>query len=124
MRLQRIAAPDADIRFASGLEVRYMVAEAGGLRSFINERRAVGGLAPFTGTDAQLTDELLEQRKWDFCLSGFRMPDPDSVQEALQPRPVADGKASRFAASYSQNYGSAECWPIGVTEKNGNPNIP
>jgi len=34
------------------------------------------------------------------------------------------GKMPGFTASYSQNYGSAECWPIGVTEKNGNPNIP
>jgi hypothetical protein len=120
---------DADIRFASGLEARYMVAEAGGmspaeLRAFINERRAVGGLQPFAGSDAQLTDELLEQRKWDFFLAGFRMPDLIRYKKLYSKDLWPKGKMSGVTASYTQNYGSAECWPIGATEKNGNPNIP
>ena len=124
-----IMTDDADIRFASGLEARYMVAEAGGLtgaplRAFINERRAAGGLAPFAGTDAQLTDELLEQRKWDFFLAGFRMPDLIRYKKLYSRDLWPKGKLSGFTASYSQNYGAAECWPIGATEKNGNPNIP
>jgi len=124
-----IMTDDADIRFASGLEARYMVAEAGGLsaaevRALINERRAAGGLAAFTGSDAQLTDELLEQRKWDFFLAGFRMPDLIRYKKLYSRDLWPKGKMPGFTASYSQNYGSAECWPIGATEKNGNPNIP
>src|SRR5690606_14145310 len=61
------------IRFASGLEARYIIAEAGGmtdaeLRAFIDERRAVGGFGPFAGTDAELQAELRDQRRRDFFL--------------------------------------------------------
>jgi hypothetical protein len=126
---KHIMTDDADIRFASGLEARYMVAEAGGmtngeLRTFINERRAVGGLAPFTGGDAQLFDELLEQRKWEFFLAGFRMPDLIRYKKLYGKDLWPKGRMPGFTGSFTQNYGTAECWPIGATEKNGNPNIP
>lgn len=66
------------IRLASGLEARYILAEAGGmsdteLRAFIDERRAVGGQDPFTGTDLQA--ELRDQRRRDFFLDGHRLGD-------------------------------------------------
>lgn len=66
------------IRLASGLEARYIVAEAGGLSdgellAFINERRAVGEQGAFTGTDLQA--ELREQRARDFFMDGHRMGD-------------------------------------------------
>jgi hypothetical protein len=126
---RKMMTEDADIRFASGLEARYMVAEAGGmsaseLRAFINERRAFGGLPPFAGTDAQLADELLEQRKWEFFLAGFRMPDLIRYKKLYGKDLWPKGRMSGFGASFTQNYGTAECWPIGATEKNGNPNIP
>lgn len=65
-------------RLASGLEARYIVAEAGGmsdaeLRDFINERRAVGNQPPYTGDD--LRRELREQRRRDFFLDGHRLGD-------------------------------------------------
>lgn len=68
------------IRFASGLEARYIIAEAGGmtdaeLRAFIDERRAVGGFGPFAGTDAELQAELRDQRRRDFFLDGHRLGD-------------------------------------------------
>jgi len=74
--------------------------------------------------DEPRADELLEQRKWDFFLAGFRMPDLIRYKKLYSKDLWPKGKMSGFTASYTQNYGSAECWPIGATEKNGNPNIP
>jgi hypothetical protein len=119
---------DAAIRFASGLEAQYMLAEAGGmsaaeLRAFIDARRAVGGLRPFAGADARLFDELLEQRKMDFMLAGFRMPDLIRYKRLYQKDFWPTGAMGGFVG-YTQQYGTTECWPIAASEKNGNPNIP
>lgn len=128
---KNMMAEDAAIRFASGLEARYIVAEAGGmspaeLRAFVDERRKVGAGQdnPFPGTDAQLFDELLEQRKLDFILAGFRMPDLIRYKRYYQKDLWPKGKMGGFGSDYSQSYGATECWPIGTTEKNANPNIP
>ncbi|MGQ0537593.1 MAG: hypothetical protein ACT4R6_01490 [Gemmatimonadaceae bacterium] len=120
---------DADIQFASGLEAQYIVAEAGGLapgelRAFINARRSVGGHAAFAGTDAQLADELLEQRKWDFFFAGYRMKDLLRYKKQYNKDLWPKGRMGGFTGAFTLNYGTVECWPIGVTEKNGNPNIP
>jgi hypothetical protein len=81
-RADGVNVPFADttsIRLASGLEARYIIAEAGGmsdaeLLAFINERRAVGGQAvPFVGTDLQA--ELRDQRRRDFFMDGHRLGD-------------------------------------------------
>ena len=126
---KNMMAQDASIRFASGLEARYMIAEAGGmsnaeLRAFIDERRAVGGLTPFAGTDAQLFNELLEQRKWDFFLAGFRMPDLLRYKRFYGKDLWPTGRMAGFTSDFSQNYGTTECWPIGASERNANPNVP
>ena len=126
---KNMMAQDASIRFASALEARYMVAEAGGLsnaalRTFIDERRAVGGLAQFAGTDAQLFDELLEQRRWDFMLAGFRMPDVIRYKRFYGKDLWPKGRMAGFTSDFNQNYGTSECWPIGASERNANPNVP
>ncbi|MEP6730246.1 MAG: hypothetical protein ABJE10_06400 [bacterium] len=121
--------PDASIEFASGLEATYMLAEAGGmssadLRAFIDGRRAVGGQPAFGGTDAQLFDELLEQRKWDFYLAGFRMGDLIRYKALYGKDLWPKGRIGGFTSSFVKNYGSTECFPMSRTELNGNPNIP
>jgi hypothetical protein len=114
-----------DVRFASGLEARYIIAEAGGLsatdlRAFINERRAVGGQGAFAGADAALATELREQRFRDFFLDGHRMGDLRRYKRLHQidlfPTGVMPGT--------TQQYGSQDCWPIGANEANSNPNVP
>lgn len=122
---------DASIRFASGLEAQYDLAEAGGmsdaeLLAFINVRREVGKVGSYSGpTDhASLFDELLQQRKWDFMLAGFRMPDLIRYKRFYNKDLWPKGQIGGFIDGYKQNYGSTECWPIGLSEKNGNPNIP
>ena len=122
---QSMFGETTSIRFASGLEARYIIAEAGGLsnadlRAFINERRAVGNLAAFAGSDAELARELLNQRYRDFFLDGHRMGDLRRYKKLYQldlwPKGTMPG--------LTQQYGTQECWPIAASEVNSNPNIP
>ena len=112
------------IRFASGLEARYILAEAGGmsaveLRAFVNERRSAGGDdTAFPGTDAELAAELREQRFRDFFLDGHRMGDLRRYKRSgidLWPTGPMPG--------LSQSYGTQECWPIAASEVASNPNL-
>lgn len=112
------------IRFSSGLEARYIVAEAEGATpatvDFINERRKVGDPA---ATDITLADdvmaELRDQRRRDFYLDGHRLGDLrrykklyDIDQFPSGPHPNVDWG----------NYGTAECFPLVIDETVGNPN--
>jgi hypothetical protein len=126
---KKIMAEDAGIRFASGLEAQYIVAEAslnggvggmttGEVLAFINSRRAVGagGANPFVGTD--LFGELRNQRKMDFMLAGFRMPDLLRYERFygldLWPKGQMEGFVDR---DWVQLYGTSKCWPVGSSER-------
>lgn len=121
-----------NIRFGSGLEAQYIIAEAslygaaGGwsdaqVRSFIDSRRAVGGLAPFAGTD--LKAELREQRKMDFFFAGYRVPDLIRYKTYYGVDEWPKGKMGGYPAEAPYVYGSTECWPIGQSEYSTNPNL-
>jgi starch-binding outer membrane protein, SusD/RagB family len=85
------------IRLASGLEARYIVAEAqlktgnpAAALTLIGERRTAGQQDAFAGTgDAAILAELMAQRSRDFWLEGKRMGDfrrnPGSVPNVLGP---------------------------------------
>lgn len=113
------------IRLASGLEARYIVAEAtlsgAALQAFVNERRAVGGQAPIATTDgAQLLTELMAQRDRDFWLEGHRMGDwrrnPNSMTNILEP---GDNYYKPDVGTVSNQ----TCMPLPFAERNANPNI-
>ena len=115
------------IRFASGLEAQYIIAEAGGMssaamRTFIDSRRVVGGQGAFGGTDAELLAELLNQRFRDFFLDGHRMGDLRRYKRQLGP--AFDFWPKGQMPGLTQNYGTQECWPIAQSERNTNPNVP
>jgi hypothetical protein len=121
-----------DIRFASGLEARYIIAEAslyggtGGwtdaqVRAFIDERRGVGGHPAFAGTD--LKAELREQRKMDFYFAGYRMPDLIRYKTYYGVDLWPKGKMGGYPADAPYTYGTTECWPIGQSEISTNPNF-
>jgi SusD/RagB-like outer membrane lipoprotein len=134
-----------DIRFASGLEAQYIIAEAslyggaGGwtpaqVHAFLDQRRAVGGLTPYAGTDApsELQAELREQRKMDFYFAGYRMPDliryAKYYQVDLWPKGTMGGygvdrNGQRPGPAPSWQYGTRACWPVAQTEVNTNPNF-
>lgn len=116
---------NTSIRFASGLEARYILAEAGGmtpaqLLAFVNERRAVGrqpALASATGVDLQA--ELRDQRRRDFFLDGHRLGD---LRRYKAQQGVDDFPRGAHPDAFIGTYGTAECFVPSLDERNGNPN--
>ena len=126
---KNLMSQDAGIRFASGLEARYMVAEAslnggtGGMTtaevlSLVNERREAGAGAPNPYVGSTLAVELRNQRKLDFMLAGFRMPDLLRYERFngvdLWPKGQMEGFLDN---DWVQLYGTSKCWPIGASER-------
>lgn len=110
------------IRLASGLEARYIVAEAGGMSNaelldFINERRAVGGQGDYTGTDLQA--ELRDQRRRDFFLDGHRLGD---LRRYLALYNIDEFPTGAHPTDGWGNYGTATCLIPHREEGEGNPN--
>ena len=109
------------IKFATGLEAQYIIAEADGptaaTLTFVNARRAVGNQAAVNLTGAALMAELRDQRSRDFFLTGQRLGDLRRYLTAgidLYPK----GKYPVFA----DFYGEAKCFIVPLSEKAGNPN--
>lgn len=109
------------IRFASGLEARYIGVEADGpiaaMLNFVNARRAVGGKPPVTLSGSALLAEFRVQRALDFYLTGQRLGDLRRYAAAgTDLFPVG-----KFPVS-SDNYGTMHCFIVPRSEKTGNPN--
>jgi hypothetical protein len=110
-----------NIKFATGLEAQYIIAEADGATastlSFVNARRAVGNQAPVNLTGAALIAELRNQRARDFFLTGQRLGDLRRYLKAgvdMFPK----GKYPVF----TDFYGDKTCFIVPLSEKAGNPN--
>jgi hypothetical protein len=127
----KIIPGGADIRFASGLEAQYVIAEAslyggaGGwseaqVRAFVDARRAVGGHGPYAGSD--LPAELREQRRMDFYFAGYRMADLIRYKAHRNVDLWPKGKMGGYPAAAPYTYGNGECWPVGQSELSTNPN--
>lgn len=106
---------DTDMLLASYLEAQYILAEAGAmttaeLRDFINERRAVGKQGEFTGSDDELFDELRDQRRRDFFLSGHRLGDLRRYLEQYGIDEFPSGPHPNDAEWGWGNYGDATCF--------------
>lgn len=118
------------IRIASGLEARYIVAEAQAesnpaqALNLINERRAFGKLQPpVTGlTGAALLAELRDQRRRDFYLDNHRLGDQRRYLKYYQ---VDEFQRGAYPTSTTgDRFSDATCWPLSSSELNSNPNIP
>ena len=110
-----------DIKFATGLEAQYVLAETDGptpaTLTFVNQRRAVGGQGAVALTGAALMTELADQRARDFYLTGQRLGDLRRYAKAgtdLFPT----GKYPVF----NDSYGTLKCLIVPLSEKAGNPN--
>lgn len=120
---------ETDIRFASGLEARYIRAEAEGPTAFtlalVNERRAFGRAAALaaTATGDQIMAELREQRSRDFYLAGTRLGDLRRylARGVNDPRHVFPSGVYPTAAR--GNYGTATCFVMPTAETIGNPSV-
>jgi hypothetical protein len=119
----------APIRIASGLEARYIAAEAqlkinGNTTpalTLIAERRTVGGQPPFTGTTtAAVLAELMDQRARDFWLEAKHQGDiiRNPAAAALVP-----ATGSVFYKSEYGNFLAPACLPVPFAEKANNPNF-
>jgi hypothetical protein len=111
------------ILLASGLEARYIVAEAQGLSvenlAFVNARRAVGNQAPLaTLTEAGYRAELRDQRRRDFFLSGHRLGD---LRRYLKHYNVDEFPSGPHPNAEWGNYGTATCFVPHNNEVIGNP---
>jgi hypothetical protein len=110
-----------NIRFASGLEARYIRVEADGPNSamlaFVNARRAVGGKPSVNLSGSALVTEFRVQRALDFYLTGQRLGDLRRYLAAgtdLFP-------TGKFPVS-PDVYGTMHCFIVPRSEKVGNPN--
>jgi starch-binding outer membrane protein, SusD/RagB family len=116
----------APIRLASGLEARYIAAEASGdltqMITLINERREAGNQAPtFVSADPdEVLAELMDQKHRDFWLEGQRLGDfrrnPNHVPNVLGP-------GDQYYKPAVGDMGSQTCWPITQAEIDANPNL-
>lgn len=117
---------DMSHKLATGLEARYIVAEAAGptaaTLAFVNARRAVGLQAPVNLTGAALMAELRDQRSRDFYLAGQRLGDLRRYlrYENINLFPQGPYPGSTTGQVYDN---SVTCWPLPTVEVNANPNI-
>jgi starch-binding outer membrane protein, SusD/RagB family len=120
-------APVMSMRISSGLEARYIIAEAEGptaaTLAFVNERRAAGLQTEVVLTGDELMAELREQRSRDFYLDNHRLGDLRRYREfyGIDLFPKGPYPGSTSGQVYNE---SVFCWPLPINEINGNPNIP
>jgi hypothetical protein len=119
----------APIRIASGLEARYIAAEAqlklngntAPALALIAERRTAGSQPAFTGTTtAAVLAELMNQRARDFWLEGKHLGDIIRNPSAAALLPAV---GSPFYKPELGNFLELECLPVPFAEKANNPNF-
>ncbi|HUQ98315.1 MAG TPA: hypothetical protein VM166_02610 [Gemmatimonadaceae bacterium] len=113
---------NADMKFATGLEALYVMAETDGptpaTLAFVNQRRAVGNQPAVSSTGAALMADLADQRARDFYLTGQRLGDLRRYLKA-----GTDLFPSGKYPVFNDSYGPAKCMIIPLTEKAANPNV-
>ncbi len=120
-------ADGANIAFSSGLEAQHNYFEAldavGGndaaVLDFVNERRAFGNQDPVSLSGTELTMELRDQRGRDLFLAGYRLGD---LRRWLRGGDDMFPSGQHPVTEWG-NYGDATCFPLPLSEYEGNPNI-
>ena len=112
-----------DVRFASTLEARYIIAEAQGATGYtlnlVNERREFAGHDEVNLAGDDLMAELREQRARDFYLTGKRFGDLRRYKNLYG----IDLFPSGIDPFQDLPYGDVTCLPIPQSERNSNPNL-
>ena len=118
------------IRIASGLEARYIAAEAqlkingntAPALALITERRVAGAQPPFTGTTTQqVLTELMDQRARDFWLEAKHLG--DLIRNPTTPSALLPPAGSPYYKVEYGNFLPLACLPVPFAEKANNPNF-
>jgi hypothetical protein len=114
---------NTSIRFSSGLEARYIMAEAGGmsdaqLLAFLNTRRAFGVQAALTSLPADPQAEVRDQRRRDFFLDGHRVGDLRRYKKLYN---LDQWPKGTHPDAFIGTYGTAECFIPALNERLANP---
>ena len=127
-RQRKYTAYTSAIRVASGLEARYIAAEAqlqqnnpADALTLIAERRGAGGQGAFTGTSsAEILAELMNQRARDFWLEAKHLGDFLRNPTAT---PFVPAAGAPYYKPEQGNFGALVCLPVPFVEKANNPNF-
>lgn len=118
----------ANIRIASGLEARYIVAEAEGVNAaniaFVNARRAIGGLTPLPSgtTSADYYMALRDQRRRDLYLDAHRLGDLRRYRTQYGDiEDINEFQQGSFYGSTIFSFADQYCFPVNSSELAGNP---
>jgi hypothetical protein len=117
------------IRVASGLEARYIAAEArlkqgdtAPALDLIAERREAGEQDAFTGTGSDaILAELMDQRAREFWLEAKHVGDWVRNPTAT---PYVGAAGTPYYKPAQGAFGASNCLPIPLAEVNANPNFP
>jgi hypothetical protein len=127
---------DTDVLLADYVEAQHHYHEAlamqgsnlAAVNTFVNARRDAGNQAPVTLSGQDLIDELRNQRARDLFMGGFRVPDLRRWTRFDEGNgPFANG--SYFPTGAHPNapvwgdYQNWTCYPIPLSEYEGNPNL-
>lgn len=116
----------ASIRVASALEAQYIIAEATGPAAatiaFIESRRLIAPANTEPTTAANFLTNLRDQRRRDFFLDGHRVGDLRRYKKLYG---IDEFQRGAYPGSTTgEQYGPLECFPLPLSEINGNPNVP
>lgn len=112
------------IRFASGLEAQYIIQEAqrnlADVIDFINERREVGGLEPFSSSNQdEIWTEFFNQLSRDFWLEARRMP---AWRRDLEHMPFIIEPGDNYYKTGLGLVSNQTCLIVPLDEIDNNPN--
>ena len=118
---------EAQHHYFEALAMQRNAANEPAILAFVNERREAGNQAPVALSGQALIDELRNQRARDLFMGGFRLPDLRRwTRFDAGNGPFEDG--SYFPEGTHPNsqwgsYGAWTCFPIPLSEYEGNPNL-
>lgn len=119
---------EAQHHYHEALAMEDIAANETAVLAFVNARRAVGNQPPVALSGRALITELRNQRARDLFMGGFRLPDLRRwTRFDAGNGPFASG--SYFPTGPHPNtqwgeYGPWTCFPIPLSEYEGNPNLP
>jgi hypothetical protein len=117
------------IRMASGLEARYIRAEAEGPTAdniaFIESRRLLAPTGTAETTAANFLANLRDQRRRDFYLDAHRLGDLRRYRQQYGDiEDFNEFQQGLYPGSTIISYAPQYCFPVNLAEETANPNLP